>query len=72
MGKFRQIPQRKVIKVIMANGFEEVRSSKHITFKRKDSSGNVLTMWVPHHKEVSAFVLKYITKQTGKSKDEFR
>lgn len=68
MGKL--ISQRKVIRVLKDNGFEKVRSRKHITFKKKDL-GKILTTWVPHHKEITVFVLKYIIKQTGKSKEEF-
>ena len=71
MGKLRQLAQRKVIQVLKNNGFEENRSGKHITFKKEDPSGKILTTWVPHHKEVSIFVLKYIIKQTNKSKEEF-
>lgn len=71
MGKLRQLRQNEVIKILESNGFAQTRSSKHITFKRTDSSGNVLTTWVPHHKEVSVFVIQYIIKQTGKPREEF-
>lgn len=70
MGKLCPLPQHKVIKILRANGFERVRSRKHITFKKRDKEG-VKTTWVPHHKEVSVFVLNYIIKQTGKSREEF-
>jgi predicted RNA binding protein YcfA (HicA-like mRNA interferase family) len=62
--------QRKVIEILRANGFEEVRSSKHITFKKK-VGGRVLTTWVPHHREVTVFVIQYIIKQTEKERSEF-
>jgi predicted RNA binding protein YcfA (HicA-like mRNA interferase family) len=70
IGKLRPLPQRKVIQVLKNNGFQEVRSGKHITFK-KVIDGKVLTTWVPHHREVSVFVIKYIIKQTEKSREEF-
>ena len=70
MPKLRPLPQRKVIEVLRANGFEEVRSSKHTTFKKKVGNG-VLTTWVPHHSEVTVFVLQYIIKQTEKPRSEF-
>jgi hypothetical protein len=35
-----------VIEILRSNGFEEVRPSKHITFKKK-VGGRVLTTWVP-------------------------
>lgn len=71
MAKLRQLSQRKVIKVLKDNGFREVRSGAHITFKKTDSNGKVWTTWVPHHKEVTLFVIKYIIRQTGKSREEF-
>lgn len=71
MGKLRSLPQRKVIKILLRNGFEQVRARSHITFKKYLDNGEILTTWVPHHKEVSAFVLRYIIKQTRISREEF-
>lgn len=71
MGKLQPLPQNKVIKILENNGFQKVRSGKHITFK-KASGAKVLTTWVPHHREVSVFVIKYIIKQTEKSQKEFQ
>ena len=69
-GKLRPLDQSKVIKILMKNGFERVRTRKHITFKKKDSK-RVLITWVPLHKEVTLFVIKHIIRQTGKSREEF-
>ncbi|MFH1391887.1 MAG: type II toxin-antitoxin system HicA family toxin [Candidatus Diapherotrites archaeon] len=71
MGRLHSLSQDKVIKILESNGFKRVRSGKHITFKKTDSKGNVLTTWVPHHKMVTLFVIKFIIKQTGKPKEEF-
>jgi predicted RNA binding protein YcfA (HicA-like mRNA interferase family) len=70
MAKLRPLPQRKVIEILMANGFAEVRSGKHTTFKKK-VDGRVLTTWVPHHSEVTVFVIQYIIRQTEKERSEF-
>ena len=70
MTKLRPLPQRKVIEILRSNCFEEVRSSKHITFKKK-AGGRVLTTWVPHHREVTVFVIQYIIKQSEKERSEF-
>jgi len=70
MTKLRPLPQRKVIEILRSNGFEEVRSSEHITFKKK-AGGRVLTTWVPHHREVTVFVIQYIIKQSEKERSEF-
>jgi len=69
--KLRPLPQRKVIQILLNNGFKEARTSRHITFKKTDASGKVWTTWVPHHNEVSVFVIKYIIRQTGKLREEF-
>lgn len=71
MAKLRPLSQDKVIAILTSNGFREVRSRKHITFKKTDSNGKVWTTWVPKHKEVTLFVVKYILKQTGKPREEF-
>ncbi len=71
MPNLRPLDQNKVIRILESNGFQQARSSKHITFKRTDSTGNVLTTWVPHHKTVTLFVIRYIIKQTGKPREEF-
>jgi predicted RNA binding protein YcfA (HicA-like mRNA interferase family) len=60
-----------VVAILEGNGFKIVRSGKHVTFKKTNSVGEVLTTWVPYHKEVSVFVIKYIIKQTGKPREEF-
>ena len=70
MARLRPLPQRKVIEILRSNGFEEVRSSKHITFKKK-AGERTLTTWVPHHGEVTVFVIQYIIKQTEKERSEF-
>jgi len=71
MSKLRPLKQRKVINILLKNGFKEVRRGKHITFKKYLPDGEVLTTWVPYHSEISVFVLQYIIKQTRKSKEEF-
>ncbi len=70
MGKLRPLPQRKVIDILLSNGFEQVRSSKHVTFKKK-TADRTLTTWVPNHKEITVFVIQYIIKQTEKDRSEF-
>ncbi|MBI2970837.1 MAG: type II toxin-antitoxin system HicA family toxin [Candidatus Aenigmarchaeota archaeon] len=70
IGKLRPLPQSKIIEILLSNGFTKVRSARHITFKKATSEG-VLTTWVPHHKDVTVFVIKYIIRQTGKSREEF-
>ncbi len=71
MARLRPLPRQKVVKILKSNGFRRVRSGKHATFKKKDRSGRVLITWVPHHKEVSLFVIKYIIRQSGKPREEF-
>lgn len=70
MARLRPLPRRRIIGILKSNGFEEVRSGKHITFK-KEVGDRVLTTWVPHHSEVTVFVIQYIIKQTEKERSEF-
>ncbi|MBU2100607.1 type II toxin-antitoxin system HicA family toxin [Candidatus Micrarchaeota archaeon] len=67
----RSLTQNKVIKILEGNGFRKVRTGKHITFKKTELSGDIKTTWVPMHRTVSVFVIKYIIKQTGKPREEF-
>ena len=71
MGKLRSLAQNKVIKILKSNGFKQTKSGKHITFKKTELNGNIKTTWVPHHKQVTLFVIKYIIRQTGKPREEF-
>lgn len=71
MGKLKPLPQNKVIKILNKNGFKKIRKGKHITFKKIKKDGRILTTWIPYHKEISLFVIKYIIKQTEKSPTEF-
>lgn len=48
-----------------------MRSESHITFKKTDKDGKVLTTWVPHHREVTVFVIQHIIRQTGIDRKEF-
>ncbi len=41
MPKLRPLPQQVVIKILESNGFVQIRSRKHITFKKTDSDGKV-------------------------------
>ena len=71
MAKIKPLKQSFIISVLKRNGFKQVHSGKHISFKRCLENGEVLTTWVPHHKEISIFVINYLIKQTRKGKDEF-
>lgn len=55
----------------MDNEFQIARSASHITLKKVDSEGKILTTWVPHHSEVSVFVIQHIIRQTRKPREEF-
>ncbi|MBI5754828.1 type II toxin-antitoxin system HicA family toxin [Candidatus Peregrinibacteria bacterium] len=71
MGKLKKLSQQKIIQILQNNGFRQVRARKHITFKKITREEKVLTTWVPHHREVTIFVIQYIIKQTGKPREEF-
>lgn len=70
MGKLRPLSQNKIIKILEKNGFKLARSRKHFTFK-KSKDNRILTTFVPHHKEITVFVIQYIIKQAEKPREEF-
>jgi len=71
MGKLKPLQQRRIVRILESNGFKKARSSKHITFKKKIESGQILTTWVPHGNEITIFVIQHIIRQTGKPRGEF-
>lgn len=71
MGKLRPLSTEKVIRILEKHGFQKVRSRKHTTFKKTLPTGEVLTTWVPHGREVTLFVIQYIIKQTEIPREEF-
>ena len=71
MAGLKPLPQSHIIRILEDNGFRKVKLGKHITFKKKLASGKILTTWVPHHREITVFVIQYIIKQAEKSKSEF-
>lgn len=71
MTRLKPLAQSKIIKILKKNGFQKIRSGKHITFKKIVSPEKILTTWVPHHHETTVFVIQYIIKQTEKSRSEF-
>jgi predicted RNA binding protein YcfA (HicA-like mRNA interferase family) len=54
MAKLRPLAQRRVIEILRSNGFQEVRSGRHIAFKKKVGQ-HILTTWTPHHKRSYCF-----------------
>jgi predicted RNA binding protein YcfA (HicA-like mRNA interferase family) len=71
MAKIKPLQQARIIAILESNGFKKVKSGKHFTFKKYLIDGRVLTTWVPHHREVSVFVIQYVIKQTEKPREEF-
>jgi predicted RNA binding protein YcfA (HicA-like mRNA interferase family) len=71
MARLRPLLQKRVIGILLSNGFEQARSESHITFKKACGDGRILTTWVPHHREVTVFVIQHIIRQTEKDRQEF-
>jgi predicted RNA binding protein YcfA (HicA-like mRNA interferase family) len=71
MGKLKPLPQKRIINILQENGFRKIKSAKHITFKKTAANGRILTTWIPHHREITVFVIQYIIKQTEKPRKEF-
>lgn len=71
MARLRPMLQNEIIRILENNGFRLVRTASHMTFKKTKADGQVLTTWVPLHREVTVFVIQHIIRQAEKSRSEF-
>lgn len=70
MARLPVVSGRKVITVLVEQGFEEVgRKGSHIRLKRKSEPVRIVV--VPDHKELTPGTLLSIIRRSGLSKDEF-
>ena len=72
MPKLRPLSKRDVLTILHNNGFVEVGGTKHIKLRKILPDGTVLTTYVSRgSNEIPVKIIKYIMKQTGKSREEF-
>jgi len=59
-----------VIVILKNNGFESVRwKGSHEQFKKRGEEARFTT--IPNYNEIDVYLLKWIIKQTGKTREEF-
>lgn len=72
MTKFpRDVPKRKVIKVLEALGFKIIREGNHISMSRINPDGSKTPLTLPNHKEIKGSTLLLILRQAGIAREEF-
>ncbi len=71
MGKLGVFSREEVCKILVRNGFVEVRRrGSHIVMQKKIEN-TTITVPVPNHKEIKKGTLQSIIRQTGIPKGEF-
>lgn len=71
MGKLGVFSKEEVCKILVRNGFVEVRRrGSHIVMQKKIEN-TTITVPVPNHKEIKKGTLQSIIRQTGIPKGEF-
>jgi predicted RNA binding protein YcfA (HicA-like mRNA interferase family) len=67
----RDVPKRKVIKVLEALGFKIIREGNHISMSRINPDGSKTPLTLPNHKEIKGSTLLLILRQAGIAREEF-
>ena len=67
----RDVPKRKVIKALVALGFEIIREGNHISMNRINPDGSKTPLTMPNHEEIKGSTLLIILRQAGISREEF-
>ena len=72
MAKLRPRSKRDILDILHGNGFQEAGGTRHIKLKKTLADGTILTTYVSRgSNEIPVQIIKYIIKQTGKSREEF-
>jgi predicted RNA binding protein YcfA (HicA-like mRNA interferase family) len=64
-------PKRKVIKALMALGFQVVREKEHISMIRENPDGSKTPLTMPNHPKIKGSTLRTICTQAGIAREEF-
>lgn len=67
----REISIRRLLKVLMALGFDVVRVGNHISLIRNNEDGTRTPMTIPNHKKVDGRLLLHILGESGITREEF-
>jgi len=67
----RDAPIAKVLKALVALGFETIREGNHISLSRINPDRSRTPLTIPNHKEIKRSTLLIILKQAGITRDEF-
>ncbi len=72
MPKLRSLSKRDVLTILHNNGFIEAGGTRHVKLRKILPDGTVLTTYISRGPdEIPVKIIKYIIKQTGKSREEF-
>jgi predicted RNA binding protein YcfA (HicA-like mRNA interferase family) len=64
-------PKARVVRALLALGFELVREGEHIAMARTNPDGSRTPLTMPNHRTIKASTLRTICTQAGISRDDF-
>jgi len=66
----KDVPKRKVIKVLESLGFKIVRIGNHISMVRENPDGTKTHLTMPNHDRIKGSTLRVICRQAGIKREE--
>ncbi|MCK7526088.1 MAG: type II toxin-antitoxin system HicA family toxin [Ignavibacteriales bacterium] len=71
MGKLRVLSGKDVCKILMQNGFVEIRQKGSHIIMQKKVENSTITIPIPNHPEIKIGTLQSIIRQSKLSKERF-
>jgi predicted RNA binding protein YcfA (HicA-like mRNA interferase family) len=72
MAKFPiDAPKAKVLRALLALGFEIVRDREHVAMRRQNPDGTVTPLTMPSHSYIKSSTLRTICHQADISREDF-
>jgi predicted RNA binding protein YcfA (HicA-like mRNA interferase family) len=67
----REVPIRRLLKILKSLGFDVVRIGNHISLMKENEDGSRTPMTIPNHKKVDGKLVLHILAESGITREEF-
>jgi len=67
----KDIPKKKVLKVLSNFGFRVIREGNHIAMLRENPDGSKTPLTLPNHKRIKGSTMRHICTQAGIDRKKF-